>query len=131
MTVWRFKSCGKCGGDLFATDSEWGCIQCGQYYYPKAGLPLDYPQLTVTASVGGKDNRRKRRRTGGLAGRNINSVIQSQLASTQKWRDRNQQIITHLESGRTLTETAGVLGQNLRQVRMVADRLREIKVLTP
>ena len=129
MNIWRFKGCGKCGGDLFATDGEWGCIQCGQYYYPKADMPLDYPQLTVTASVGGNDNRRKRRRTGGLAGRNINSVIQSQLASTQKWRDRNQQIITHLESGRTLTETAGVLGQNLRQVRMVADRLREIKVL--
>ena len=131
MTLWRLKSCGKCGGDLLDTVGELGCIQCGQYYYPKADLPLNYPQLTVTASVAGEDNRRKRKRTGGIAGRNINSVVQSQLASTQKWLERNQQVITQLESGRTVTETAEASGQKLRQVRLVAERLRDIRVLTP
>ena len=127
MTLWKLKSCGKCGGDLLISVGETGCIQCGQYYYPKPDLPIDYPRLTVTTSPGGTDTRRKRRRTGGLAGRNINSVVESQLASTQKWRDRNRQTITLLESGRTVTETAEASGQKLRQVRLVAERLRDLK----
>jgi hypothetical protein len=32
--LWRFKSCGKCGGDLIAEDDEWRCVHCGRYYYP-------------------------------------------------------------------------------------------------
>jgi len=131
MTVWRLKSCGKCGGDLLAAVGEWGCIQCGQYYYPEAAPSLENPELSASASVEGNDDRRKRRRTGGIAGRNINSVVRSQLASTQKWRDQNQQVITHLESGQTVAETAGVAGRKPRQVRMVAERLRDTRVLTP
>ena len=131
MNVWRFKSCSKCGGDLFFEDDEWGCIQCGRYYYPKADLPLAYPQLIAVASGGGNDNRGKRRRTGGIAGRNINAVVGSQLASTRRWRERNQQVIASLDAGRTVSETAGVLGRFRRQVRSVAERLQEIKVLTP
>ena len=131
MNSWRFKSCIKCGGDLFVQDGDWGCIQCGRYYYPIADMPLAYSQLTVAASDGGNNKRGKRRRTGGLAGRNINAVIRSQLASTQRWREQNQQVITHLDAGRTVAETAGVLGQDPRQVRNVAKRLREARLLTP
>lgn len=131
MNIWRFKSCIKCGGDLFLQDGEWGCIQCGRYYYPNADVPLAYPQLTVAASDGGNDNRVKRRRSGGLAGRNINAVVRSQLASTQRWREQNQQVITHLDAGRTVAEIAGALGRDPRHVKNVARRLREISVLTP
>ena len=116
MNVWRFKSCTKCGGDLFAQDSEWGCIQCGSYYYPNADLPLAYPILTSLASSGGNGRRAKRRHTGGIAGRNINSVVQSQLARTQRWQEQNQQVIAHLDAGRTVAETAGVMGRDPRQV---------------
>ena len=130
MNVWRFKSCIKCGGDLFVQDGDWGCIQCGRYYYPIADTPLAYPQLTVAASDGGNDSRGKRRRTGGLAGRNINAVVRSQLASTERWQVQNQQVITHLDAGRSVAETAGVLGRDPRQVRNVAERLREIRTLT-
>ena len=131
MNVWRFKSCSKCGGDLFLQDGEWGCIQCGRYYYPKADLPLAYPRLAAAASGGGNENKGKRRRAGGIAGRNINSVVRSQLASTQRWRERNQQVIACLDAGRTVAETVGELGWDPRQVRSVAERLWEIRVLTP
>ena len=124
MNVWKFKSCSKCGGDLFAQDGEWGCIQCGRYYYPKADLPLEYPQLTAAVSGEGDDNRRKRRRAGGIAGRNINAVVRSQVASTQKWRERNQQVIACLNAGQSVAETVGALGRDPRQVRSVAERLR-------
>ena len=131
MNVWRIKGCTKCGGDLFVQDDEWGCIQCGRYYYPKADLRLALPRLTAAASGGGNESRRKRRRAGGIAGRNINSVVQSQLASTQRWREQNQQVIACLDAGRTVAETVGELGRDPRQVRSVAERLREIRVLTP
>ena len=131
MNAWRLQGCSKCGGDLFHEDDAWGCIQCGRYYYPKVDLPIDYPLMAPVASGGGNDNRGKRRRTGGLAGRNINAVVGSQLASTRRWRERNQQVIASLDAGRTVAETAGVLGRDLRQVRSVAERLRETKVLTP
>jgi hypothetical protein len=31
---WKFKSCGKCGGDLIMESDEWRCVHCGRYYYP-------------------------------------------------------------------------------------------------
>ena len=129
MNAWRLKGCRKCGGDLCHEDGAWGCIQCGRYYYPKVDLPIDYPLMAAVG--GGNDNKGKRRRTGGIAGRNINAVVRSQLASTQRWREQNQQVITQLDAGRTVAETAGVLGRDPRQVRNVAKRLREIRVLTP
>jgi len=41
MNIWRLKGCTQCGGDLFAGDGEWGCIQC--YYFPKADAPIAFP----------------------------------------------------------------------------------------
>ena len=84
MNIWRFKGCSRCGGDLIFQDGEWGCMQCGRYYYPKADLPLAYPLLPAATSVGGKHSRGERKRAGRLAGRIINAVVQGQLASTTK-----------------------------------------------
>ncbi len=39
--LWRFKSCGKCGGDLIMEADEWRCIHCGRYYYPPVNQSLD------------------------------------------------------------------------------------------
>ena len=33
MTLFRFKACTKCGGDLALDDGDWLCLQCGKYYY--------------------------------------------------------------------------------------------------
>ena len=129
MNVWRLKDCNKCGGDLFHQDGEWGCLQCGRYYYPKAEPSVAYPQLDAVAVGGGNDTRRTRRRSGGLAGRNINAMIDSQLARTRRWQDQNKQSIASLDAGRTVAETARALGEDPRRMRSVAERLREMKTL--
>lgn len=33
MTLFRFKACIKCGGDLALDEGDWLCLQCGKYYY--------------------------------------------------------------------------------------------------
>ena len=32
MTLFRFKACTKCGGDLVFDEGDWLCLQCGRYY---------------------------------------------------------------------------------------------------
>ena len=75
MNVRRFKSCSRCSGDLIVQNGEWGCIQCGLYYYPQGDLPLVYPGLTAAASGGGNSNWCESNWTSGLAGRIINAVV--------------------------------------------------------
>ncbi len=128
MSVWKFKSCSKCGGDLFAQDGEWGCIQCGRYYYPSNTGHLEIPTLPAEETVPAVGAIRKRMRCGGIAGRNINAVVNAQQARAQRWRAKNRPIIVCLDEGRTVTETAALLGMNARQVRNVAAMLREMSV---
>ena len=128
MSIWKFKSCSKCGGDLFAQDGEWGCIQCGRYYYPAAAEPLDIPPMPVEEPVHVISSTRKRMRCGGIAGRNINAVVSAQHARAQRWRAKNRQIISCLSEGKTVAETATLLARNPRQVRNVAAMLREMSV---
>ena len=33
LTLFRFKACTKCGGDLTLDEGDWLCLQCGKYYY--------------------------------------------------------------------------------------------------
>ena len=128
MNIWKFKSCSKCGGDLFAQDGEWGCIQCGRYYYPASPEPVEYPLLSTPSQVRASSDSRKRARCGGIAGRNINAVVRMQEARTERWQSQNQQIIAYLDQGRTVAETARLVGKNQRQVRNVAAALREMRV---
>ena len=129
MNVWKFKGCSRCGGDLFAQDGEWGCIQCGRYYYPKSDSPFVYPLLFAAASNSADEAKRGRRPRGGLAGRNINAVIRTQHANAERWRAQNQQIIDCLDEGRSVAETATLVGKNLRQVRNVAEKLHDMRAL--
>ena len=128
MSVWKFKSCSKCGGDLFAQDGEWGCIQCGRYYYPANTEHLEIPTLPAEETVRAVGAIRKRMRCGGIAGRNINAVVHAQHARAKRWRANNRQIIACLDEGRSVSEAATLLGKNPRQVRNVAAMLREMSV---
>ena len=128
MNVWKFKSCSKCGGDLFSQDGEWGCIQCGRYYYPANTEPLDIPPIPIEEPVRAVGATRKRMRCGGIAGRNINAVVSAQQNRADRWRAKNKQIIACLDEGRSVAETANLLRRNQRQVRNVAAMLREMSV---
>ncbi len=128
MSVWKFKGCGKCGGDLFAQDGEWGCIQCGRYYYPENTEPIEISTSPAGEPVRAAGAFRKRMRCGGIAGRNINAVVNAQHARAERWRAKNRQIIACLEEGRSVAEAATLLGKNPRQVRNVAAMLREMTI---
>ena len=129
MNVWKFKSCSKCGGDLFAQDGEWSCIQCGRYYYPANAEPIEIPPPPTEEPVRAVGACRKRMRCGGIAGRNINAVVNAQRARAERWRAKNRQIIACLKEGKSVSEAATLLGKNPRQVRNVAALLREMSVL--
>ena len=45
LTLFRFKACTKCGGDLALDEGDWLCLQCGKYYYE--GLYRDRDRLRV------------------------------------------------------------------------------------
>ena len=122
---WRFKSCGKCGGDQTLEEDLWRCWQCGHYYYPNH-VQLPEPLLTEpdddTPRSSGR--RRPRRTDSARAARNINSLIRATIISDQNWWARNRQIIAQLDKGRTVSEVAIMTQQGKRQIRVVRERLR-------
>lgn len=123
---WRFKSCGRCSGDLVLEDDLWRCMQCGHYYYPNVALPFDELTESQTASVRGPGRRKARTRCGGIAGRNINAMIIGNSVSNQRWWARNREIIAYLGEGRTATEIANLTAMGKRQVREVKEKLRDL-----
>ena len=43
MNWFRWKACGKGGGDLVWDDGDWLCLQCGRYYYTRLYQPKAIP----------------------------------------------------------------------------------------
>ncbi len=124
------KNCRKCNGDLVLDGDEWRCWQCGQYYYPKPAL-LDLPEEPMQSSpvpagetgeaVGRPGQRAKR------APRNINSLIMAKDRSDRRWWRRNKELIQHLDEGRTIREISVLLARGERQIRVVRERLQDLR----
>lgn len=118
-----------CNGDLMLDGDEWRCLQCARYYYPKPAA-LDFlfePGAPETASLNGEEpdqapQRRRRTRTP----RGINSVVAAKTRSDRRWRLRNSEIIRHLEEGRSVAETALLMGRSQRQIRTARERLKDL-----
>ena len=129
----RFKTCNKCRGDLVLDGEEWRCWQCGHYYYPtpcvtdvppdaeeaKALLPGSGPEPGISAN-GHAPVRR--------AARGINLMIAAKDRSEVRWRRKNNDIIRYLDEGRSVREIASLIGRGQRQIRVVRERLRDIRV---
>ena len=70
-------------------------------------------------------------RSGVIAGRNINSAFSAQPhTQAEQWRAKNRQIIACLGKGKSVTQTATLLGKDLREVRNVAAMLIGMSVGT-
>ena len=108
-----FASCLKCTGDLVLEDDEWRCLQCGRYYYPRS------PYLSEINPAGGQ--KRRRSPSGGVAGRNINSLIDAQ----SRKQERYPQVIAYLNEGRTVREIAALTGLSPRAIRSARERSSE------
>ena len=117
----RLKSCRKCGGDLVLDGDEWRCWQCGQYYYPT-------PLLTETlGEAPGEGLWRRRIRMVSRTMRHINSLIRATDRSDQRWWIKNQKIIGYLDEGRNVREISLLVGQGERQIRIVRERLHDLR----
>lgn len=128
MEIWSFKDCSKCGGDLKQDEDVWRCWQCGRYYYQnlvqlvhapleRAGILTSRTESAVSKAGG----------YGARIDRNINSVIQAQYKSDEKWSIRNSQVIAYLDEGRSVSEIAQLTARGQRQIRVVRERLMDIK----
>lgn len=115
---------------------EWHCFQCGRVYYPRPSatdLPLDHPldhpeaqhPLPTSIPPGVANPNPKRRRA-----RRINAVIEAKKRSEEKWWSSNQQVIHHLDQGRSVREVAEILGRDPRQVRVIRERLHDLRAAT-
>jgi hypothetical protein len=71
----------------------------------------------------------RRRRT--RAPRGINSVVAAKTRSDRRWRLGNGEIIRHLEEGRSVAETALLMGRGQRQIRTVRERLKDLRDCKP
>ena len=126
------KSCRKCSGDLVLDGDELRCWQCGRYYYPNPPLvePLQGAQELGSASeegwLGEVTWRRHRRRIR-RAVRHINSLIGATDRSDQRWWDRNREVIGYLDEGRPVREISQMVGRGERQIRVVRERLNDLR----
>ena len=117
--LYKFKSCGKCGGDLMSDGDEWRCFQCGTYYYPQkpvVNLSQVATPLPQTVEYGSqRDSTSRHTRT---------DIISSTKLSEHRWLDRNKAVIDLCKQGRTVQEIFEVVGTTRRQIREVKIHLR-------
>jgi hypothetical protein len=133
--LYRLKGCGRCGGDLLQDNDEWRCFQCGHVYYPertpeRAQLPLEW---AVVAQAGfasnekdDRDDDRQRPKVRRSA-RHLTPDTSVTRFNEERWWDRNQQIISHLDQGLKVREIAEIVGKGPRQIRVVRERLRDLR----
>lgn len=135
------KGCPRCEGDLLFDETEWRCWQCGQYYYAIPGQPLDQCiheiRMIDSEAVPVPDDgqpavqeegpHRRRGGYGARSARNINSVIGAKMLSDERWRERNRRVIAYLDQGLSIREIAKLVGKGERQIRVVRERLAELR----
>jgi len=131
--LYLFKGCGKCEGDLTLDVDEWRCFQCGRVYYPRRSameLQLDLVDIQISEQSAGlpgvADPVRKRPKVRRSA-RHLNPVVGATRFDEEDWWNRNQQVISHLDEGKKVREIAEIVGKGPRQIRVVRERLRDLR----
>lgn len=59
--------------------------------------------------------------------RGINSVISSTNRSEARWWNKNLDVIKYLDEGRTVKEIARLINRGQRQIRIIRERLNELR----
>ena len=125
--AWRLKGCSRCAGDLMQDDEEWRCLQCGHYCYPSSPDSMGPSLASNGLSFRVLGTERKSRGSTGRATRNINAFIRAKNTSDERWWGRNRQTIAYLDEGLTVREIALRTTRGQRQVRMVRERLADLR----
>ena len=128
--LYLFKGYGKCEGDLLMDTDEWRCFQCRRVYYP-ARTPeeqqLDRTAFQGSSAVCEDSDRPEVRRSA----RHLNPVVAASKANEEQWWNKNQQVIFHLDQGKKVREIAEIAGKGPRQIRLVQERLRDLRSAAP
>jgi hypothetical protein len=128
--LYLFKGYGKCEGDLLMDTDEWRCFQCRRVYYP-ARTPeeqqLDRTAFQGSSAVCEDSDRPEVRRSA----RHLNPVVAASKANEEQWWNKNQQVIFHLDQGKKVREIAEIAGKGPRQIRVVRERLRDLRSTAP
>ncbi|MCH2512381.1 MAG: hypothetical protein COA56_13355 [Dehalococcoidia bacterium] len=128
--LYLFKGCGKCEGDLLMASDEWRCFQCGRVYYPtRTPEEQQLGRVAVQESmpVGADSDRPKVRRSA----RHLNPVVAASRFNEEQWWHKNRQVISHLDQGKKMREIAEIVGKGPRQIRVVRERLRDLRSAVP
>jgi len=119
--------CGRCGGDLLQDNDEWRCFQCGNVYYPEhSQLPLERAVAAQVNFAYNEDKgllRPKVRRSA----RHLSPDTTLTHFNEEQWWDRNQQVIQHLDQEMKVREIAEIVGRGPRQIRVVREKLRDLR----
>ncbi len=131
--LYLFKGCGKCCGDLVQEGDEWRCFQCGRVYYPQSSsteLQLNAKDIerSETAGETGTDRNRPMVRR---SARHLNPVLAATRLNEEQWWTKNKSVIYHLDRGKKVREIAEIVGLGPRQVRVVRERLRDLRTAEP
>ncbi len=114
-------------------DDEWRCFQCGRIYYPQRSAmellldPMEVHHPLSTDVSPGEEYLDRKRRKARRSPRRINSAIAAKQRSEEIWWSANQQVIHHLDQGKTVREIAEIVGRGTRQIRMVRERLCDLR----
>ena len=127
------KNCRKCSGDLILDGDEWRCWQCGQYYYPMSESPdmLEEPPNPEMVAAGGEGVLGETRTRVRRSPRNLNSRIIPRDRSDNPWWDRNRDVVKYLDQGLSLREISGLASHGERQVRIIRERLHDLRTNNP
>ncbi len=72
----------------------------------------------------------RRRRRSRWAVRDINSLIVAKDRSDERWWRRNDDIIKHLDQGKSIREIALLVDRSERQVRVVREQLNDMRAIS-
>ncbi len=127
------KNCRKCKGDLVLDGEEWRCWQCGQYYYPiteSLDQREEPPNPSLAAAIGEimPSQRKTRVRR---SPRNLNSRIVARDRSDSRWWERNRDVVKYLDQGFSVREISHLVSHGERQVRIIRERLHDLRTNNP
>ncbi len=107
---------------------EWLCFQCGRVYYPQNSpmdLQLDAPGFERLDTAGESSPKVRR------SARHLNPMLKAIRFNDETWWTKNKTVIYHLDQGKKVREIAEIVGQGPRQIRVVRERLRDMRTAEP